>query len=255
MRVRTTGYCRNGFLLIAAALAVGAPQPEMADAGNLGKRTLKPGMRGKDVRALQWGLTKLELRTRKTGFYGKQTYRNVRRLERQRNWRIDGRVHRRQARKIKRIVRRLRASSLAAGAQVFPIPGPHNYGGPQARFGADRSGHSHQGQDVFAACGEPLVSAQAGNVKVKAYQGGGAGHYLVVTGADGLDYVYMHLANASWASKGTYLHAGTQIGQVGQSGNASGCHLHFELWTAPGWYSGGIAQDPLPSLQYWDSYS
>ena len=32
---------------------------------------------------------------------------------------------------------------------------------------------------------------------------------------------------------------------VGQSGRASTCHLHFEWWTAPGWYKGGQAQDPL----------
>jgi murein DD-endopeptidase MepM/ murein hydrolase activator NlpD len=36
------------------------------------------------------------------------------------------------------------------------------------------------------------------------------------------------------------------------SPGASACHLHFELWTAPGWYSGGQPIDPLPSLQAWD---
>jgi murein DD-endopeptidase MepM/ murein hydrolase activator NlpD len=41
---------------------------------------------------------------------------------------------------------------------------------------------------------------------------------------------------------------------VGETGRASGCHLHFELWTAPGWYKGGRAVDPLPTLRRWDSY-
>ena len=38
-----------------------------------------------------------------------------------------------------------------------------------------------------------------------------------------------------------------RVGDVGQSGDASGCHLHFELWTQPGWYRGGKAYDPLPA--------
>ena len=232
---------------------------EPADAAKFGKRTLKPGMRGKDVRVLQRNLNRLKLRTRVTAYYGGQTRKKVKALERTRRWRADGRVDRRQARKINRIIKRQRARkrarSLSGGPQRFPIPGPHDYGGASARFGAGRSGHSHQGQDVFAACGEPLLSAQAGNVKASGYQGSGAGHYVVVTGVDGIDYVYMHLLAASWAGVGAYVYAGTQIGNVGQSGNASGCHLHFELWIAPGWYSGGVPQDPLPSLLHWDSYS
>ena len=50
---------------------------------------------------------------------------------------------------------------------LFPIRGRHNYGQSGARFGAGRSGHSHQGQDVMAACGTPLVAARGGVVKVK----------------------------------------------------------------------------------------
>jgi murein DD-endopeptidase MepM/ murein hydrolase activator NlpD len=38
-------------------------------------------------------------------------------------------------------------------------------------------------------------------------------------------------------------------------GRASGCHLHFEMWTAPGWYQGGDVFDPLPELTRWDAFS
>ena len=34
-----------------------------------------------------------------------------------------------------------------------------------------------------------------------------------------------------------------------------GCHLHFEEWTAPGWYDGGHPVDPLPDLKRWDRTS
>ena len=71
----------------------------------------------------------------------------------------------------------------------------------------------------------------------------------------GTDAVYMHLIAPSWAPVGTGVTAGQQIGKVGDTGDAVGCHLHFERWTAPGWFSGGAPYDPLPELLYWDSYS
>src|SRR5688500_5049595 len=52
----------------------------------------------------------------------------------------------------------------AAGSFVFPVQGTHNYGGAGSGFGAGRGGRAHQGQDVFAACGTPLVSVT--NTKV-----------------------------------------------------------------------------------------
>jgi murein DD-endopeptidase MepM/ murein hydrolase activator NlpD len=42
---------------------------------------------------------------------------------------------------------------------------------------------------------------------------------------------------------------------VGESGNASGCHLHYEMWSPPGWYEGGTFMDPAPYLKAWDKYS
>jgi murein DD-endopeptidase MepM/ murein hydrolase activator NlpD len=138
----------------------------------------------------------------------------------------------------------------------FPVPGPHSFGGPDARFGAPRSGHIHQGQDVPAACGEKLYVFEKGQVRVNGYQADGAGYYVVIHGLiTGTDAVYMHLKTPSWAPVGTGVTAGQQIGKVGDTGDAEGCHLHFERWSAPGWYVGGAAYDPLPELQYWDSYS
>jgi murein DD-endopeptidase MepM/ murein hydrolase activator NlpD len=138
----------------------------------------------------------------------------------------------------------------------FPVPGPHTFGGPDARFGAPRSGHIHQGQDVPAACGEKLYVFEKGQVRVNGYQAEGAGYYVVIHGLiTGTDAVYMHLRTPSWAPVGTGVTAGQQIGKIGDTGDAVGCHLHFERWSAPGWFVGGAAYDPLPELQYWDSYS
>jgi murein DD-endopeptidase MepM/ murein hydrolase activator NlpD len=138
---------------------------------------------------------------------------------------------------------------------IFPVRGRHDFGSAGARFGAGRAGHSHQGHDVFASCGARMVAARGGRVKFKQYHAA-AGHYLVIDG-DGtdVDYAYMHLDQPSPFSAGDRVYTGQTIGAVGDSGNARGCHLHFELWSAPGWYDGGKPFDPLPSLQAWDSWS
>jgi murein DD-endopeptidase MepM/ murein hydrolase activator NlpD len=134
----------------------------------------------------------------------------------------------------------------------FPIRGPHYYGEHAATFGG---GRGHQGHDTFAACGTPLVAARGGIVKFKQYHGA-AGHYLVIDGErTGIDYVYMHLRDAALVDAGDRVRTGQLIGYVGQTGRASGCHLHFEMWKAPGWYDGGAPFDPLPSLLAWDKTS
>jgi hypothetical protein len=137
---------------------------------------------------------------------------------------------------------------------VFPVRGPHDYGGPGARFGAPRNGHTHQGQDVTAACGTPLVSAMAGTVQYAGYQSA-AGNYLVIDN-NGIsdDFVYMHLRYPAMVTTGQPVGAGQQIGEVGETGDATGCHLHFEYWQGD-WYSGGQPIDPLPYLLAWDSTS
>jgi murein DD-endopeptidase MepM/ murein hydrolase activator NlpD len=135
---------------------------------------------------------------------------------------------------------------------VFPIRGPHGYGEGAARFGGARH---HQGQDVFAACGTPLVAARGGVVKHRGFQSA-AGNYLVIDGeGTGTDYGYMHMRAPALVAKGDRVRTGEPIGYVGDTGHADGCHLHLELWTPPGWYSGGSPMDPLPYLLAWDRRS
>ena len=133
---------------------------------------------------------------------------------------------------------------------VFPIDGPHDLGRSEAnRFGG---GRGHDGQDMFADCGTPVVAAEGGRVRFTGFHGA-AGHYLVVHGAQsGQDHAYMHLQRPTPLAVGDRPSTGAQVGRVGRSGRADGCHLHFELWTEPGWYRGGRAIDPLPKLRAWE---
>jgi len=138
---------------------------------------------------------------------------------------------------------------------AFPVLGAHDYGGAAGRFGAPRSGHTHQGQDVMAACGTPLVAARGGAVQYSGYEGN-AGNYVVIDGKGTTnDFMYAHLAEPSPLQTGDQVRTGQPIGIVGESGDATACHLHFEIWTAPGWYQGGSPIDPLPYLEKWDRYS
>jgi murein DD-endopeptidase MepM/ murein hydrolase activator NlpD len=142
---------------------------------------------------------------------------------------------------------------VAVTGYVFPIRGRHSYGTSINRFGAPRSGHTHQGQDVLAPAGTLLVAARGGRVTHRAFQGA-AGNYLVIAADDGTDHVYMHLQAPARVSPGERVRAGEPIGRVGQTGDATAPHLHFEIWTAH-WYDGGHSLDPLPRLRAWDALS
>jgi murein DD-endopeptidase MepM/ murein hydrolase activator NlpD len=141
---------------------------------------------------------------------------------------------------------------VAATAGVFPVQGAYSLGGAEARFGASREGHTHQGQDILAAAGTPVVAPRTGFVSWRAYQAAGAGHYVVLHGDDSRDYVFMHLLDGSVAvQKGQAVPAGGRIGAVGATGHATGPHLHFEIWPN-GWYADGSQPiDPLPDLLAW----
>lgn len=138
---------------------------------------------------------------------------------------------------------------------VFPVRGRHDFGGAGAHFGSGRSGRSHQGHDVFAKCGVRMVAARGGRVKFAGYHAA-AGNYMVIDGAGtGVDYAYMHLQAPTAFRAGDRVYTGQEIGAVGESGNAQGCHLHYEMWSAPGWYDGGAPFDPYGSLRAWDRWS
>ena len=154
---------------------------------------------------------------------------------------------------------RFKVSPLAGGAgagagfsyfdHIFPLRGDHQYADG---LGA---GRGHQGQDVFAKCGTKIVAARGGTVQVSAYHSA-AGNYVVIDGRKtGNDYVYMHMEGRGQPKEGSRVRTGDVIGYESDTGRTSGCHLHFELWSAPGWYEGGKVLDPTGPLKKWDKYS
>lgn len=100
-----------------------------------------------------------------------------------------------------------------------------NFGDP--RDGGDRE---HEGLDMMAADGTPIVSPTEA-VVIRVGDGSGSGNYVSTANPGGETFVYMHLAEVADIDEGDELDEGDLIGYVGNTGNASGgaAHLHFEI--------------------------
>ena len=149
------------------------------------------------------------------------------------------------------------AGTVALRSHVYPIRGTHADRGPVGAFGVGRNGgRTHEGFDVDAACGTPLVAARGGVVTRADYDPVLYGNLVIIRGDHTRrDYWYAHLLRTPRLHAGDRVSTGQLIGYVGDTGDAQGCHLHFEMWSGPGWYSGGAAFDPLPDLLAWDKAS
>jgi murein DD-endopeptidase MepM/ murein hydrolase activator NlpD len=149
-----------------------------------------------------------------------------------------------------------RVTEIQVRGHLFPLRGTFSYGTADDRFGAKRDGHKHQGQDLLAADGVPVVAPRSGTIVYVGYQASAAGYYVVLDGDnEDLNYVFMHLQKDSIpVVAGQHVNMGDRLGSVGHSGDAQGSHLHFEIWQGP-WYNGGHAIDPLPYLQQWQQWS
>lgn len=133
------------------------------------------------------------------------------------------------------------------GMGRFPVAGPANYRDDwlDPRFGPPF--HLHQGTDIFAERGTPVISPADGTVRFE--EGGLGGRAVYVTAADG---TYYYMAHVNGYERSLYAGAPVSQGQVvayvGNTGNAEGGapHLHFEIH--PG---GGAATNPKPILDQW----
>lgn len=120
-------------------------------------------------------------------------------------------------------------------------------------YHAPRSGgRIHEGFDITAACGAPLVAVRNGKVLRRGFDPVLYGNFLLIHGeGEKRSYFYAHLARPARMRRGEEVWEGEPVGLVGETGNAAGtgCHLHFEIHVR------GVPIDPEPSLRRWDRYS
>jgi murein DD-endopeptidase MepM/ murein hydrolase activator NlpD len=143
---------------------------------------------------------------------------------------------------LKRIEQLFGWITLGQQRMVWPVAGPYRI---SSRFGMRRhplhSKHTfHYGLDIAARAGTPIVSVAVGHVVFAGWQAG-YGRVIEVEHEQGLISRYAHARSIS-VKKGQLVLAGQMLGSVGQSGHATGAHLHLELERA------GRRIDPLA---YW----
>lgn len=117
-----------------------------------------------------------------------------------------------------------RINAAAPAAWVTPVVG----GYCSSRYGP-RWGTFHYGSDVSVATGTPVRAAHAGTVAVNHANTGAGGFYVVLSHGGGIFTAYMHLVRRSPLRVGQPVSAGQTIGSVGETGDATGPHLHFEV--------------------------
>ncbi len=118
-------------------------------------------------------------------------------------------------------------------------------------FGAPRpGGRKHDGADIFAPAGTPIVSATEG-VVTRVGTNGLGGNVVWVAGEGHALYYYAHLMD--WAPdlhKGQHVHAGDLLGYVGNTGDARNTpsHLHFAIHRMS-FFNMIPGEDPVPALE------
>ena len=115
-----------------------------------------------------------------------------------------------------------------------------------------RWGTFHAGLDFAAPIGTPIYAAADGVVVEgrERYNVAGFGSWIWLDCQDsvGKDFIYGHVKHDGILVKaGDRVRAGQQIGVVGNEGESTGPHTHFEVWGSPG-RLGGAHQDPAPYL-------
>lgn len=125
---------------------------------------------------------------------------------------------------IKEEKRKEKATINGVYIAVVPVQGTIT-----SRYGAREEirDHEHKGLDIAAKIGTPIKAAADGTI---IYSGtmGGYGNLIIIDHGNGITTYYGH-CNKLYKNKGTKVIAGDVIAEVGNTGNSTGSHLHFEI--------------------------
>lgn len=140
----------------------------------------------------------------------------------------------------------LASAPASAPAFVNPVPDARVTSSFGERWNPVRARRDHHnGVDLAAAEGTPVLSPEAGVVRLATtrYEDGADwGTVVIVDHADGYQSFYAHLGSFS-VFPGQPVKKGTELGTVGATGRVTGPHLHFEL------HKDGVPVDPKGLLE------
>jgi murein DD-endopeptidase MepM/ murein hydrolase activator NlpD len=103
--------------------------------------------------------------------------------------------------------------------------------------------YGHYAIDIAADTGTRVMAAAGGVVTFAGWKNNGGGYQVWIAHGSGLYTTYNHMSSVS-VGRGQHVSRGQQVGRVGMTGNATGPHLHFEVWRGPIW-DGGVRVNPL----------
>jgi murein DD-endopeptidase MepM/ murein hydrolase activator NlpD len=130
-------------------------------------------------------------------------------------------------------------TTYSGGTMRWPVVGGNNYISQYFHYG-------HYGLDIAADYGTPVVAAAGGTVLFAGWKSNGGGYQVWLAHGSGLYTTYNHMS-AVTVGRGQSVGRGQQVGRIGQTGWATGPHLHFEVWIGPIW-DGGYRVNPLRYL-------
>jgi murein DD-endopeptidase MepM/ murein hydrolase activator NlpD len=213
---------------------------------------LEVGAEGKAVAFLQF-----KLQTKKTGFYGPLTLAAVTKYQESRGLPAKGYVGALTWRAILTGAKPVASASSpssprSSGSSRSVVRAPVTAGkvcpAPGAAFGsgwgAQRSGHLHQGVDLVAGRGTPILAVESGYIVRAGVQSNGAIR-IVQQGGSGSKYFYGHMDRIT-VGAGSRVSRGQVIGYMGDTGSRGSVHLHFEYWASGG---ESAAVNPYPLLK------
>lgn len=132
------------------------------------------------------------------------------------------------------------STNTGTGTYIWPLPG---YSAGTRTFGNQfhpilQVWRSHNGQDIGAPSGTPIIAADSGTAYTYPNSTGGYGNYVLVNHGGGRATLYAHMSSIG-VSNGESVSQGQVIGYVGSTGLSTGPHLHFETRV------NGSAVDPM----------